>query len=151
MLWDAETGEERATIEHPAGVNNLAYSPDGTLLAIVSRPPWNSPPEPADVRLYDLAARKDRAHLRGHRGAALCVAFSPDGKALATGGGHYADFGEARLWDVATGRELASVADLKEWAECLAFLPGGKAPADRRRHARLPGIATFPDAAAPKR
>src|SRR5712692_5818100 len=53
-----------------------------------------------------------------------CVAFSPDGKTVATQG----DGNEIRLWDVATGKERASLefGGPLAGAGALAFSPDGK-------------------------
>jgi hypothetical protein len=54
------------------------------------------------------------------------VAFSSDGKTLATAGGNEkGNKGEIRLWHAATGRELASVQD-SAMVQCVAFSPDGK-------------------------
>jgi WD40 repeat protein/serine/threonine protein kinase len=52
------------------------------------------------------------------------LAFSPDGKTLASAGG----FGESdiRLWDVATGRETGKLEGHGSWVSSLAFSPDGK-------------------------
>ena len=61
-----------------AGVQGLAFSPNGKEIASASRD--------RSVRLWDLATGELRWTLGMHQGAAWCVAFAPDGKTVASGG-----------------------------------------------------------------
>jgi WD40 repeat protein len=74
------------------------------------------------VILWDVASRKPLARLKGHRAGVESVAFSPDGKRLAsTSKGH-----TVILWDVASRQPLLSLAGDKGWVRRAAFSPDGK-------------------------
>jgi WD40 repeat protein len=55
-----------------------------------------------------------------------CVAFSPDGQTLVTGGGFNDRAGEVRLWDVATGTERACLNGPRRVVSGLALTPDGQ-------------------------
>jgi RNA polymerase sigma factor (sigma-70 family) len=69
------------------------------------------------------AGWQERATLKGHEKSVMSVAFSPDGKTLATASLD----GVVRLWDVATGKERAAIeAQSGGQAHGVAFSPDGK-------------------------
>lgn len=99
-------------LEQDGPVRAVAFSPDGRLLAAAS---------PYDVHLWDVAARKVVATLKGHYFLVWSVAFAPDGRTLLTGSWDMT----VRLWEVATGRELRKL----NWdigkVQTVAFAPDG--------------------------
>ncbi|MCI0455873.1 MAG: sigma-70 family RNA polymerase sigma factor [Gemmataceae bacterium] len=76
------------------GQTAVVCSPDGR---------WLACHEGSVVCLLDAVTGKRVREYRGHKGRILCLAYSPDGKAIASGG----DDHTFRVWDVATGRELS--------------------------------------------
>src|SRR5262249_13659745 len=73
--------------------------------------------------LWDIATGKESAKLVGHQSDVGALAFSHDGKFLATGSGDKT----IRLWDIAKGKEILRLTGHEAWVKCLAF-----SPSDRR-------------------
>lgn len=76
------------------------FAPGGKQVAVAVAPAGGVRSEAA-VQVYDWASGKLAATFRGHVGAITCLAFSADGKRLATGGADTT----VLLWDVAAAKE----------------------------------------------
>jgi WD40 repeat protein len=97
-FWEPATGREERQFAAEGGLMAGSLSPDGrTLAGAGSR----------TIPLYDPATGKEVKRLVGHKVYTSNVAFTPDGKLLASIG--QADR-SVRLWDVATGAERQGVA-----------------------------------------
>ncbi|MGL4551587.1 MAG: WD40 repeat domain-containing protein, partial [Gemmataceae bacterium] len=79
------------------------------------------------VTVWDIAAGRPVLTLPGAGFLVRSVAFSPDGRTLATGesGGHDCD-ARLRFWDAATGRLRAEAAGHLGGVTSMAFSPDGR-------------------------
>ena len=118
QLWDARTRRARGDFDAGSTVTDLAFNPDGTLLAIGTD---------KGALVWDLAAQGPLgARFTGPTDLpATAVAFSADGRRLA------AAFAEAaRIWNVRT-RAHVDVSS-RSTIESLAFSPNGNTLAAAR-------------------
>ncbi len=95
----------------PLGAQDLAFSPDGRRLAVaigkrglkvVTAGKAPQPEPPCEVHVFTLGASDPPLRLAGHPEWVLAVAWSPDGRLLASSGNK----GEVKMWDVGAEREV---------------------------------------------
>jgi WD40 repeat protein len=115
---------------HRARVGDLAFSPDGALLATASND--------RTIKLWNTADWSERATLTGHERAVVDLAFSHDGRALYTGGYD----ATLRRWELNGGRTGSILHRAPGAILALDPSPDGKALAfstaipDPRTHAQ---------------
>jgi len=121
-LWNRSESELKnlLTLEQPPFLqwDSLAFSPDGHTLAIGGGQYHN----PGEVVLWDKETRRIRATLKGHTNQIRDIAFSPDGKTIAT-----VNYDRTvRLWDAYSAQELAVAKDHQATLFCVTFSPDGR-------------------------
>jgi WD40 repeat protein/tetratricopeptide (TPR) repeat protein len=133
-LWDVATRQERGRLQRPGeSFFALAFAPDGATLATGSYQGY--------ARLWDVATLKERLQLP-HKAYVDAVAFSPNGKTLATATGGGDEGGRVRLWDLTASPPGIRLVVPGE-ARNIRFSPDGKTLAyDIYAHVLLVDAAT---------
>ncbi len=126
-VWDVGTGEVRRTIRGRIGdgaegkIYAMTLSPDNQWLAAGG---WlaGSLEDTRAIRLYHFPMGRLTGLLKGHGDVVLSLAFSPDGKYLASGSGDFT----VRVWDVGRMAPVSTLEGHKDAVYALAWLPDGR-------------------------
>jgi WD40 repeat protein/uncharacterized caspase-like protein len=117
QLWERD---ENHTIKLLANLNKsnlpkytVGFSPDGNILAT---------DEDKTIQLWNVSDRTLKQTLTGHQGRVTSIAFSPNGKILASGD----DNKTIRLWDVADGSFKQTLTGHQGRITSIAFSTDGK-------------------------
>lgn len=118
-IWDSATAQPAKVLTNVLGaVNDARFSPDGKLLAVGG----GQPSAKGDLRIYQVSDWKLLANLGGHQDTVFSVAFSPDGKHLASG-----SFDKTvKLWDLTNSKLERTFTHHSDFVYAVAFSPDGK-------------------------
>ena len=129
-IWDSATGRELRLLQgyfdshkYLEGFRGLVFSPDGSTVATgsVGKLSKSGNPDEGSAHLWDMATGQLLRVLEGETRSVRDVAFSPDGRTVATAG----DDG-AFLWDSVTGGDLRLLQGPSVPAGNVAFSPDGR-------------------------
>jgi WD40 repeat protein len=137
-IWDAASGKMLLNLKgHPGQVWSVAFSPDGKHLASASEDQtvnvWDvesgqvtrtSEATPTRISPWlppGIPSIQPTLTLKGHTGGVKSVAFSPDGKRLASA----SDDKAVKVWDVATGQETLTLKGHTGQVHCVVFSADG--------------------------
>ncbi|MCA6091055.1 WD40 repeat domain-containing protein [Streptomyces sp. SCA3-4] len=140
--WQSARNNHRLALsrESAARAELLAReSPEAAMLSALTAY-RHAPTVEARSSLLSTYARHRSDDLNGHRATVNTVAYSPDGRTLATG----SDDHTVKLWEAGSGKALATFRGHTDSVNALAFSPDGRtlASVSHDRSAKLWDVAT---------
>src|SRR5262249_28855020 len=145
-LWSPATGElVRELMGGRFAFGSVAFSPDGRTVAVgeaVNRDSFPSGARMPDgaVRIWDANTGKELRQLQAKSGRANALAYSPDGRLLATAG---LDDGAVHIWHPNTGTERARFERAPDPAAPTAMFEGTSALAFSADGRALAAVSFF--------
>ena len=123
-IWNTSTGSEELSVAVPGVLVDVAIEPGGKRFATAAvwfrdtKRQWSE----HSVRIWDAISGNEISQLPAYIGNTSSLAFSPDGKQLATGASNK----EVRVFDLATGKEMVTLRGAEDAVYSLAFSSDGQ-------------------------
>lgn len=109
-IWDAASGTLKQTITASGFVTSVAFSPNSKIVAGSSY---------KTIQLWDVTSGELIRTITGHDKTIKSVAFSPDGRSIATG----SEDKKVKIWDVASGELKQTLDRHNDFVYSVAFSP----------------------------
>jgi WD40 repeat protein len=128
-IWDVNSGSLLLTLDYDSEANGIAFSPDGSQVAVTSDNTWCA------AQIFDSNNGKLLRTLQGHYDEVYCISYSIDGRQVVTGSGDKS----VKIWDINSGSVLHTFRGHTGYIFGIAYSPDGNliATASADKSARI--------------